>query len=82
MEKWNATVLIRYPDESQGPACHGEAGSEAFAGMTNPLTHFSSFVMRGLDPRICRWPEMAGSSPAMTVFSSSFRRKPESSFLG
>ena len=23
-------------------------------------------VMRGLDPRICRWPEMAGSSPAMT----------------
>jgi hypothetical protein len=23
-------------------------------------------VMRGLDPRICRWREMAGSSPAMT----------------
>jgi len=23
-----------------------------------------NFVMRGLDPRICRSPEMAGSSPA------------------
>jgi hypothetical protein len=23
--------------------------------------------MRGLDPRICRWHEMAGSSPAMTA---------------
>jgi hypothetical protein len=23
--------------------------------------------MRGLDPRICRWREMAGSSPAMTA---------------
>jgi hypothetical protein len=27
-------------------------------------------VMRGLDPRICRWHEIAGSSPAMT------KRKP------
>jgi hypothetical protein len=23
--------------------------------------------MRGLDPRICRWHEMTGSSPAMTA---------------
>ena len=30
-------------------------------------------VMRGLDPRICRWREMAGSSPAMTALVG-FRR--------
>ena len=30
-----------------------------------PSPHFI-FVMRGLDPRICLWAEMAGSSPAMT----------------
>jgi hypothetical protein len=29
-------------------------------------TKATSTVMRGLDPRICRWHEMAGSSPAMT----------------
>ena len=28
------------------------------------------FVMRGLDPRICRAHEMAGSSPAMTVHTN------------
>jgi hypothetical protein len=27
------------------------------------------FVMRGLDPRICRWREMAGSSPGHDVLS-------------
>jgi hypothetical protein len=26
--------------------------------------------MRGLDPRICRWPEMAGSSPGHDGFCS------------
>jgi hypothetical protein len=32
--------------------------------------------MRGLDPRICRWHEMAGSSPGHDVLSVVMRRDP------
>ncbi|HKG72727.1 MAG TPA: hypothetical protein VKA79_00655, partial [Aestuariivirgaceae bacterium] len=44
-------------------------GSEAKAGGRNFYLHciFALLrVMRGLDPRICRWHEIAGSSPATT----------------
>ena len=37
--------------------------------LVNPTMSVTHSVMRGLDPRICRWHEMAGSSPAMTKTS-------------
>jgi hypothetical protein len=40
-EKWNATVLIRHPDESQGPALQIARHRRALL-----------FVIAGLDPAI------------------------------
>src|SRR5687768_16338360 len=40
---------------------------DANGGLGGPAMTVLQYVMRGLDPRICRWREMARSSPAIFV---------------